>query len=95
MFFVFLLTVFLSVLVANLKSSAIKIKTHPFELYHLQQQWKEWKSNLQAFNLKIEFQLSNDLLKKNNNENDNYSTREQINELMKVYLNSGSPVSHY
>jgi hypothetical protein len=76
--------------VASIKSSSIKVKTHPFELFHLQQQWKEWKSSLQSFNLKIEFQLNNDLIKKTHS--DNTTAQEQLSDIMQIYLNSNNPV---
>ena len=75
---------------ASIKSSSIKVKTHPFELYHLQQQWKEWKLNLQSFNLKIEFQLNNDLIKKIHS--DKTTAHEKLSDIMKIYLNSSNPV---
>jgi len=75
-----------------MKSSSIKIKTSPFELYHLQQQWKEWKSNLQAFNLKIEFQLNNNLANKKININEHLTARDHLSDLMQIYLNSNNPV---
>jgi hypothetical protein len=79
------------------KTFAIKIKCDPFELYHLQQQWKEWKANLQSFNLKIEFQLNNDLIHKTNETKGNDTYRNQstynLNDLIKIYLNEKNPVS--
>lgn len=58
----------------------------------MQQQWKEWKSNLQAFNLKVEFQLSNDLMIKKS-PIEAVMDHGELNDLMKIYLNSGSPVN--
>lgn len=60
-------------------------------MHHLQQQWKEWKSSLQAFNLKIEFQLNNNLVTKKTN-SENLTARDQLSELMQIYLNSNNPV---
>ena len=74
------------------KTTVFKVSTDPFQLYHLQQLWREWKSSLQAFNLKIEFQLDNDLIKKNVGSS-LLEHSEGISELMKLYLNPNNPVN--
>lgn len=76
------------------KTTVVKTPTDPFQLYHLQQLWKEWKSELQAFNLKIEFQQDNELIKKND-ESSLMSSLTGISDLMKLYLNPNNPVSFY
>ena len=89
----FLKWVFFKKDLASSKTTAIKIKTDPFELYHLQQQWKDWKATLQAFNLKIEFQLNNDLIQRPGLSSERVinTHSENISELMRVYLNSNNP----
>ena len=72
------------------KAAVIKVKTDPFELNYLLQQWKEWKANLQSFNLKLEFQLNNDLIKKQTSSN---QTTENIGDSIKYYLDPSSAVS--
>ena len=70
----------------------LKIKTDPFELNHLQQQWREWKSSLQQFNLKLEFQLNNDSVKNKPNASkmDQYSFSSQSDQMLKYYLSPSS-----
>lgn len=72
------------------KAAVLKIKTDPFELNYLLQQWKDWKANLQSFNLKIEFQLNNDLIKKQTNSSE---LSDNQNDFIKFYLDSSSNVS--
>lgn len=66
-----------------------KFKTDPFELFHIKQLWQEWKSELQSFYLKLEFQLSNSLGKENSSSSHNSSFEmhfEHLNEYLKHYL---------
>ncbi|CAF0832143.1 unnamed protein product [Brachionus calyciflorus] len=70
------------------KAATIKVKTDPFELNYLIQQWKEWKSNLQSFNLKLEFQLNNDMIKKQSSTTNNQV--DSLNDLIKYYLDPSS-----
>ena len=81
------------------KPMILKIKTDPFELNHLQQQWREWKSSLQQFNLKLEFQLNNDSNKKTASPLASLSTQagsfykttfSQTDEMLKYYLSPSS-----
>lgn len=46
---------------------------------------------MQAFNLKIEFQLNNDLIQKTPGEKSVLGLHENISELMQIYLNSSNP----
>ena len=88
--------------VAN-KTSVLKVNTDPLQLSILQQQWKEWKSSLQNFNLKLELQSNNELISKHadvtNNMNTTIktymtSTSEQIfNNSVSYYLSPDSSVS--
>ena len=73
------------------KTTVVKAPTDSFQLYHLQQLWKEWKSELQAFNLKIEFQQDNELIKKNSGSS-LMSPLIGLSDLMKLYLNPNNPV---
>ena len=71
---------------------ALKVDCDPFELSRLQAKWKEWKSELQAFNLKLEFQINNELLRKDSASNNsvNNSPLDFANNLMRHYLNPSS-----
>ena len=77
---------------APAKSMVLKVDCDPFELARLQAKWKEWKSELQAFNLKLEFQINNELLRKDNTSNNsvNNSPLDFANNLMRHYLNPSS-----
>jgi hypothetical protein len=73
----------------------IKLKTDPIELNHLQSQWKDWKNSLQTLNLKLEFQLNNDLVKKQTTSSIGQSSinvNDQMNDLLKYYLSPSSMV---
>ena len=80
------------------KNYIAKVKTDPFELNHLQQQWREWKTSLQQFNLKLEFQLNNDSSKNKptgastlNQQSSFLNSPSQLNDLMlKYYLSPSS-----
>lgn len=77
------------------KAMVIKLKTDPFELNHLQSQWKDWRNSLQILNLKLEFQLSNDLVKKQTTNSTGLSSmnvNDQMNDLLKYYLSPSSMV---
>jgi hypothetical protein len=89
------------------KTSVVKVNTDPLQLSILQQQWKEWKSSLQNFNLKLELQSNNELVSKHgdvtNNMNGTLKTymtmnnkAEQVfNNSVSYYLSSDSPVYFY
>lgn len=72
------------------KAAAFKVKTDPFELNYLLQQWKDWKTSLQSFNLKIEFQLNNDLIEKKTKSS---QLAHSTNGFIKYYLDPSSAVS--
>lgn len=81
------------------KSMVCKIKTDPFELSHLKQMWAEWKKELQAFYLKLEFQFNNNHEKNKQNVNQqspqllNQSPNDgQLNEYLKFYINNNNQV---
>ena len=82
------------------KAQVIKLKTDPFELTHLKHQWKQWKQDLQAFNLKIEFQLNNDLIRKSENNletkrSDFSRSHDYLNDSLKHYLSTSNAVNLY
>jgi hypothetical protein len=66
------------------KTSVLKVNTDPLQLSILQQQWKEWKSNLQTFNLKLELQSNNELISKHTDVTKN------INTTIKTYMTNSS-----
>ena len=43
---------------------AIKVVIDEKELFELQYQWKLWKYDLQTFNLKVEFHLNHEIVRK-------------------------------
>lgn len=78
-----------------------KVKSDPFELKSLKQEWKDWKKELQSFYLKIEFQLHNFMGKNattggtSTNKSPNPSTlsqNDQLNEYLKHYIHENNPV---
>ncbi len=80
------------------KAQVIKLKTDPFELTHLKHQWKQWKQDLQAFNLKIEFQLNNDLIRKSESNTERkisnfFRSDDYVNDSLKHYLSTSNAVN--
>ena len=43
---------------------AVKVELDEKELFELQYQWKLWKHDLQNFNLKVEFHLNHEIVRK-------------------------------
>jgi hypothetical protein len=43
---------------------AIKVENDEKELFELQNKWRIWKNDLQTFNLKVEFHLNHEIIRK-------------------------------
>jgi hypothetical protein len=49
---------------ASTKAMSIKVDIDEKELFELQYQWKVWKYDLQTLNLKVEFHLNHEIVRK-------------------------------
>lgn len=87
---------------SNNKSIVNKMKVDTFQLTHLQEQWREWKNDLKTFNLKLEYQITASLSKKEasgattatintaTNTDQQPADSDQFSDLYKWYLNSSN-----
>lgn len=69
---------------------AIKIETDENEFHELQHQWRLWKYDLQTLNLKIEFHLNHEIIKRQMLANLNASSTAGAEE---QYFNSNASVN--